>query len=41
MRVADDDLAHHLADACDEVVVDLASHDGPRRGGAVLPGIDQ
>ncbi len=41
MRVADDDLAHHLADTGDEVVVELARDDRARRGGAVLPGVDQ
>jgi hypothetical protein len=41
LGVADDDLAHHLADAGDEVVVELAGHDRTRRGGAVLPGVDQ
>ena len=41
MRVADDDLAHHLGDPGDEVVVDVARDDRTRRGGAVLAGVDQ
>ena len=41
MGIADDDLAHHLADARDEVVVDLTGDDGAGGGGAVLPGVDQ
>ena len=39
--IADDDLAHHLADAGDEVVVELTGHDRARRRRAVLPAVDQ
>ncbi|SKZ44215.1 Uncharacterised protein [Mycobacteroides abscessus subsp. abscessus] len=34
--IADDDLAHHLADAGDEVVIQVAGDEGPRGGRAVL-----
>ena len=41
MRIADDDLAHQFGDTRDEVVVEVAGDDGPRRRGAVLTGVDE
>ncbi|SKG72520.1 Uncharacterised protein [Mycobacteroides abscessus subsp. bolletii] len=34
--ITDDDLAHHLTDAGDEIVIQVAGDEGPRGGRTVL-----